>query len=287
MKTDRDWELSALRLRRSLLRLIKEANAGHTGGGLSCLDILNALYGRVLNVSPATMDSPDRDRYIQSKGHCAEALYVVLADQGFFPAEELSTLCCFGARLGGHPTRKIPGVEQNTGALGHGLSISVGAALAGKMDGRPYRVFTLLGDGELAEGSNWEAALAAAHYRLDNLVVIVDRNGLQISGTTEAVCGLEPLEEKWSAFGFAVRTVDGHDYRALLEAFESAPFTPGKPSLVLANTVKGKGIPFMENVARWHHGVPNDDEYAAALSALDEAEARLLPALEQSPYAIR
>jgi transketolase len=270
-----DLERDAVQLRRSLLRVIREANAGHTGGGLSCLDVLNVLYSRVLNVSPATAQHPDRDRYIQSKGHCAEALYVVLARHGFIPEEELSTICRFGSRLGGHPTQKIPGVEQATGALGHGLSISVGMALAAKLDNRPYRVFTLLGDGELAEGSNWEAALAASHYGLDNLVAIVDRNGLQISGTTEAICALEPLEEKWQAFGFSVRNVDGHDYRALLEVFEEVPFTRGKPNLIIANTVKGKGISFMEHVARWHHGVPSEDEYAAALSELDEIEARL------------
>lgn len=266
--------LKSLRYRRNLLQIIKHAGAGHTGGGLSCIDILNVLYNRILRVTPATFSAPGRDRYIQSKGHCVEALYVVLADRGFFPLSELATLCQYQSHFVGHPTRKVPGVEQNTGALGHGLSMAVGTALASKLDELGNRVFTLLGDGELAEGSNWEAAMSAAHYRLDNLVAIVDRNSLQISGRTRDVCNSEPLAEKFTAFGWSVATVDGHDLQALTVAL-SAPAHGGKPTAVLADTVKGRGVSFMEDVAKWHHGVPDDQEYARALGEIDAAIANL------------
>ena len=230
------------------------------------------------NVSPASFGDPDRDRYIQSKGHSAEALFTVLADVGFYDPSELETLNRFGSHFIGHPTRKVPGIEQNTGALGHGLPIAVGTAMAGKMDDRTYRVFTLLGDGELTEGSNWEASMAAAHYELDNLVVIVDRNGLQITGPTEEVNGLEPLRAKLEAFGYAVREVDGNSIPALVDCFEQLPFQAGKPSLVLAKTVKGRGVSFIENVVSWHHHVPTADEYAAAIQELDQAAAALMEA---------
>jgi transketolase len=196
----------------------------------------------------------------------------VLADQGFFPLAALDTLGQYGSDFIGHPTRHVPGIEQNTGALGHGLSFSVGLALAAKKDGRRYRVFTLLGDGELTEGSNWEAAMSAAHYRLDNLIVIVDRNTLQITGPTEDVMALEPLGDKFAAFGFAVRTCDGNDVDDLIRTFAAAPFAAGKPSLVLARTVKGKGVSFIENAVPWHHKVPTDEEMARALAELDAAE---------------
>lgn len=273
--TDRELQLKAVEYRKKLLTLIRRANAGHTGGDLSCIDIVSLLYNRVLTVSPATFSSPDRDRYIHSKGHSVEALYVVLADRGFSREEDLETLCRYGTDFAGHPTRKVPGIEQNTGALGHGLSIGVGVAIAGKKDGRPYRVFVLLGDGELAEGSNWEASLVAAHYRLDNLVVIVDRNSMQITGSTESVCTLEPLAAKLEDFGYAVRYVDGHDFADMTTAFGQVPFESGKPSLVLARTTKGKGVSFMEDVAEWHHRVPSDDEYAVAIRELDDAAERL------------
>ena len=266
-------ELKALQLRRRLLQVIVGAGAGHTGGGLSCLDILNVLYNSVLNVSPETLSDPGRDRYVQSKGHCVEALYTVLSDRGYFPAEDLDTVCRYQSHYVGHPTRHIPGIEMNTGALGHGLPICVGMALAAKMDGAPYRVFTLLGDGELAEGSNWEAGLAAAHYKLDNLVAILDHNTLQITGHTRDVMGTEPVEDKWRAFGWNVREVDGHDYAELTAAMTD-PATPGQPTFIIANTVKGKGVSFMENVAKWHHGVPSDSEFQQALAELDAAEAK-------------
>ena len=272
--TDHQLQLKAVALRRSMLGLIFNAGAGHTGGGLSCLDILNVLYNRVLRVSPQTFSDPHRDRYIQSKGHCVEALYAVLADRGFFPASALDTVCQYRSHFVGHPTRHIPGIEMNTGALGHGLPISIGMALAGKLDTASYRVYTLLGDGELAEGSNWEAALAAAHYQLDNLVAILDHNTLQITGHTREVMSNEPLDEKWRAFGWTVRAVNGHDYVELTRALAEPP-RPGRPTLIIANTVKGKGVSFMENVAHWHHGVPNEAQFKQALAELKLAEEKL------------
>lgn len=257
--------------RQRILKYIVGANAGHTGGSLSCVDILNVLYNYTLNVSPENFTSPDRDRYIQSKGHCVEALYVVLADQGFFPEEDLNTLCKYKSHYIGHPTRKVKGVEQNTGALGHGLSISVGNAIAAKLDEKDFRVFTLLGDGELPEGSNWEAALTAAHYKLDNLCAIIDKNDLQISGRTADVCNTDPVDKKFESFGWAVKHVDGHDLKALKEAFDSLPFSEGQPSLIIAHTVKGKGVSFMENQISWHHGVPNPQQYNDAIKELTEA----------------
>ena len=268
--TDEQLALRSWRYRRKVLEIIKHAGAGHTGGSLSCLDILNVLYSRILNVSPETFHDPNRDRYVQSKGHSVEALFVVLADKGFFPEAELNSLCCYKSHFVGHPTRKIPGVEQNTGALGHGLPLSVGMALAGKMDGASYRVFTLLGDGELAEGSNWEAALAAGHYDLDNLIAIIDHNTLQITGHTRDVMSNEPLDEKFAAFGWAVRRVHGHNFGELTEALK-APLETGKPGVVIADTTKGKGVSFMENIGKWHHGVPSDEEYAQALAEIDAA----------------
>ena len=295
--TDRELQLKAVRLRKLTLEAIVGAGAGHTGGGLSCLDILNVLYNRILNVSPETFGSATRDRYVQSKGHSVEALYAVLADRGFFPEADLKTICHYQSHYVGHPTRHIRGIEMNTGALGHGLPICIGMALAAKMDSgtgilpvssekaathrqdacattAAYRVFTLLGDGELAEGSNWEAAMAAGHYDLDNLTAIIDHNTLQISGHTRDVMSNEPLDEKWRAFGWAVKVVNGHDYAALTEAL-SKPAEIGKPTCIIANTTKGRGVSFMENVAKWHHGVPTDAELKQALGELDLAEAKL------------
>ncbi len=272
--TDRKLQLKAVHLRKKTLEAIFEARAGHTGGGLSCLDILNVLYNRILNVCPKNFSSPHRDRYVQSKGHSVEALYAVLADRGFFPEADLKTICHYKSHYVGHPTRHIPGIEMNTGALGHGLPICIGMALAGKMDSAPYRVFTLLGDGELAEGSNWEAALAAAHYKLDNLTAIIDHNTLQITGHTHDVMNNAPLDEKWRAFGWSVKVVEGHNYAALTEVL-SKPDEIGKPTCIIANTTKGKGVSFMENVAKWHHGVPNETELKQALSELSAIEANL------------
>jgi transketolase len=272
--TDHELALKSLKYRRSVLRWIKHAGAGHTGGSLSCVDILNVLYNRVLRVSPETFSDPNRDRYIQSKGHSVEALFVVLADRGFFPESDLETLCAYQSDYVGHPTRHVNGIEQNTGALGHGMPIAVGSALAGKLDDAGFRVFTLLGDGEMAEGSNWEAALAGAHYKLDNLTAIIDCNTLQITGRTRDVMNHEPLAEKWTAFGWAVRTVPGHDLAALTTALEQ-PLEPGRPSLIIARTIKGRGVSFMEDVAKWHHGVPSDEEYARATAEIDMERLKL------------
>jgi transketolase len=203
-----------------------------------------------------------------------EALYVVLADRGFFPEERLQTLCKYNSPFVGHPTRDVPGIEHNTGSLGHGLSVGVGVAIAGKKDQRDFRVYVLMGDGELAEGSNWEAAMAAAHYGLDNLVAIIDHNRLQITGRTRDVCSNEPLTEKFKAFGWDVHTVDGHNFRQLSDVL--VPSTPsGKPRVVIANTTKGKGISFMQDAVKWHHGVPSEAEYAIALRELKQIETEL------------
>jgi transketolase len=272
--TDLELQLKAVRLRKRMLRLISDAGAGHTGGGLSCMDILNVLYNRVLKITPETIKDPHRDHYVQSKGHCVEALYAVLADRGYFPDADLDTVCKYRSPYVGHPTRKIKGVEMNTGALGHGLPVCLGMAIAAKLDDAPYRVFTLLGDGEMAEGSNWEAAMAAAHYKLDNLVAILDHNTLQITGHTREVLSNEPIDEKFRAFGWDVRIVNGHDYAELTKALTTPP-AAGKPLFVMANTVKGKGVSFMENVGKWHHGVPSDTELAQAIAELDAAEKKL------------
>ena len=258
----------SVQYRMSLLKYIKKAKAGHTGGDLSCTDILNVLYNDVLRVSPETFDSPDRDRYIQSKGHSVEALYAVLAGCGYFPEEDLNTLCQYQSPYVGHPTRKVHGIEFNTGALGHGLPICAGIALAGKKDKKDYRVFTMLGDGELAEGSNYEAAMMAAHYKLDNLVAILDHNTLQITGTNAEVCNPHPIDEKFKAFGWEVVIVDGNDVAALREVLNNVPAVEGKPTFVIANTVKGKGVSFMEGVKKWHHGVPSDEQYEQAIQEL-------------------
>ncbi|MCE7060203.1 transketolase [Dyadobacter sp. CY343] len=273
--SEKELARKSVEYRRKILKYIYLAKAGHTGGSLSCIDILNVLYNHVLNVNAADFSSPDRDRYIQSKGHTVEALYVVLASKGFFPESDLETLCTYQSHYIGHPTRKVRGVEQNTGALGHGLSLSVGTAIAGKLDKKDYRVFTLLGDGELPEGSNWEAALSAAHYKLDNLCAIIDKNNLQISGATSDVCNTDPVDAKFEAFGWSVRHVDGHDFEQLKAAFDAIPFEIGKPSLVIAHTIKGKGISYMESQLKWHHGVPSQEQYSDALQELDVAEESL------------
>ena len=269
--TTKELKAKSINYRKNILKYIFHANAGHTGGSLSCIDILNVLYNHTMNVSPANFKSPDRDRYIQSKGHSVEALFVVLADKGFFPEADLNTLCKYNSHYIGHPTRKVNGVEQNTGALGHGLPISAGTALAAKMDNKSFRVFTLLGDGELPEGSNWEAALTASHYKLDNLCAIIDHNKLQITGPTSEVCNTDPIDQKFESFGWSVRHVDGHDFDELKKTFDAMPFAEGKPNLVIAHTTKGKGVSYMENVLKWHHGVPSEQQYQEAITELDSA----------------
>jgi transketolase len=266
--TDRELQLKAIHLRKKTLEAIFDAGAGHTGGGLSCLDILNVLYNRILNVSPENFSSPTRDRYVQSKGHSVEALYAVLADRGFFPESELKTICRYQSYFIGHPTRHVPGIEMNTGALGHGLPICIGMALAGKMDSASYRVFTLLGDGELAEGSNWEAALAAAHYKLDNLTAFIDLNGLMTNGRTDVRYSTNPLADKWRAFGWFTQEIDGHDVSAILAALDQAHAVEGKPKMIICRTIKGKGIPCAEGRAEFHNGILNQAQYEASQAAL-------------------
>lgn len=269
--TTSELKQKSIEYRKKILEYIYHAKAGHTGGSLSCIDILNVLYNRVMNVSPENFDDPDRDRYVQSKGHSVEALYVVLADQGFFPESDLLTMGQYQSPYIGHPTKKVRGMEQNTGGLGHGLAICAGNALAAKKDDRPLRVYTLLGDGEMAEGSNWEALMLAAHYQLDNLCAILDYNKQQITGANADVIGLEPIRQKVEAFGWAVREVDGHDVEALADTLQKLPFETGKPSFVIAHTIKGKGVSFMEKVLKWHHGVPSPEQYELAVGELNAA----------------
>jgi len=258
----------AYEIRKRALQMIYYAKTGHTGGALSATDILSTLYYSIMKYDVNHPEWEDRDRFILSKGHSVEPYLVILADIGFFEQKELDTFSKFGTRLIGHPNNKVPGVEMNSGALGHGLSVGVGMAIAAKMDKKDYRVFVLMGDGELAEGSIWEAAMAASHYKLDNLWAIIDRNRLQISGSTEDVMSLEPLKMKWEAFGFHVVEVDGHDHEQIKKALETQ--RKGKPTLVIANTVKGRGVSYMEGIAKWHHGVPDEKMYNKALSELDE-----------------
>lgn len=256
-------------IRRRSLQMVHQARLGHPGGDLSSADILAVLYFGVLRVDPKNPTAPDRDRFIMSKGHCSGALYATLAAAGFIPPEDLDTYMKPLSPLNGHPDRtKVPGVEANTGPLGHGLPIAVGAALAGKMDCPAWRTYVLTGDGELQEGSNWEAAMAAAHYGLDNLTLIIDRNRLQQGDATECTVRLEPLAEKWRAFGWAVAEVDGHDHPALLSMFRRLPLEAGKPNCIVAHTHKGKGVSFMEDRVQWHHRVPSEQELELALREL-------------------
>ena len=257
-------------IRVSAMTMTHHARLGHTGGDLSSADILAALYfGQVLKVDPANPGWPQRDRFVMSKGHCSAALYSTLAQRGFFPLAQLRTFMDPLSMLNGHPDRnKVPGVEANTGPLGHGLPISVGMAMAARMRGEAWRVFVLVGDGELQEGSNWEAAMCAQHYGLDNLTVIVDRNGLQQGDFTESTIRMEPLADRWRSFGFAVKEVDGHDHAALLQAFRSMPAKKGKPSCLIAKTIKGKGVSFAENKPAWHHGVPSREQLELAAKEL-------------------
>src|SRR3954447_22794761 len=254
-------------VRRTVVTMVDRAGLGHIGGDLSVTDILVTLFGAVLDVDPTQPARPDRDRFVLSKGHCAGALYATLAHCGFFPRAELATFMAPLSALNGHPNRtKVPGVETNTGPLGHGFPVAVGCALAAKLRELDYRTYVVLGDGELQEGSNWEAAMTAAHYDLDNLTAVVDRNRLQQGARTEETKQLEPLADKWTAFGFETRVVDGHDYAQLLEAF--SPSQTGRPVAVIANTIKGKGVSFMEDRVEWHHKVPSAEQVQAAIQEL-------------------
>ncbi len=261
----------ARRIRRRSLRMVHSAQLGHPGGDLSAADLLAVLYSCVLRIDPANPAAAGRDRFIMSKGHCSAAFYSALAESGFFPVEWLDQYMKPLSPLNGHPDRnKAPGVEANTGPLGHGLPVAVGAAKAARLAGADWRVYVLTGDGELQEGSNWEAAMAAAHFRLDNLTLIVDRNRLQQGDETERTIALEPLATRWRAFGWAVREVDGHDLPALIRTFSELPFETGSPNCIIARTHKGRGVSFMEDRVEWHHRVPTAQELAAALDEIGE-----------------
>lgn len=261
--------------RRRLLDIVYRAKTGHIGGDLSCLNVLTALYFEILNVDSQNIQDPDRDRFVMSKGHCVEALYVTLESKGFISKEIMDTYGDFGSLLSGHPTNEIPGIEVNSGALGHGLSIGVGMALSAKMDNRAYKTFVLMGDGEQGEGSIYEAAMAAHHYKLDNLVAIIDRNGLQISGTTEEVMSLESMRQRWEAFDWDVKEMNGDSIEDILNVLNSIDYSNRKPHLLISHTTKGKGISFMEGIAKWHHGVPSEEEYQRGVLEISERIAEL------------
>ncbi|MFA9377785.1 MAG: transketolase [Lachnotalea sp.] len=256
-------EVLSYKLRKNVIDMIVEGKGGHIGGDMSVIDILITLYFKQMNCSPENMDDPDRDRFVMSKGHCVEALYAVLAEKGFFPIEQvIKEYSKFGSKFIGHPNNKLPGIEMNSGSLGHGLPVSVGMALAGKMNEQDYRVYTVLGDGELAEGSVWEGAMAAHQYKLDNLCAVIDRNRLQISGNTEDVMAHDSQIERWSGFGWhAINVENGNDITQLDAAFNEAKSVKGKPTVIIANTIKGFGSSVMENKVAWHHHVPSEEEY--------------------------
>lgn len=256
-------------IRRDIVEMIGEAKSGHPGGSLSAADIVTYLYFSEMNIDPLEPKWKERDRFVLSKGHAAPVLYAALAHRGFFPKESLFTLRKFGSNLQGHPDmNKVPGVDMSTGSLGTGISAAVGMALAGKVDKASYRIFALLGDGELQEGQVWEAAMAAAHYKLDNLIAFVDNNGLQIDGNVEDVMSPAPIGAKFAAFGWFVQEIDGHDFQAIADALKAAKEHKGQPSVIIAHTIKGKGVSFMENQASWHGSAPSAEQVAIAKEEL-------------------
>jgi transketolase len=260
-------------IRKAAFKAICSGGGGHIPASLCITELLTVLYNGIMNVDTQNLTDTDRDRFILSKGHSCVALYAVLADKGFFDESHLDTFGRRGSILGGHPDmHKVPGVEASTGALGHGFPFGVGIALAGKMDKRSYRVFTLLGDGECQEGSVWEAAMFAAQHGLDNMVAIIDYNKLQAMDFLDKIVSVSPMAEKWSSFGWEVREVDGHDIEALVDVFSALPFRPGKPNLIVAHTIKGKGVSFMENVPIWHYRMPNEAEMKTACRDLEMEE---------------
>ncbi len=263
------YEEISVKVRRNIIRAIHAAGSGHPGGSLSAVEIMTALYFHEMNVDAENPKMPERDRFVLSKGHAAPVLYAVLAEKGFFPEEELLLLRKAGAILQGHPDMsRVPGVELSTGSLGQGFSAAAGMALAAKMDCKSYRTYALLGDGELQEGIVWETAMAASHYGLSNLCAIVDWNGLQIDGANDSVMKVSPIHEKFEAFGWNAISVDGHNCAAIFEAFESARSCSNRPSVIIAKTVKGKGISFMENNYAWHGKAPNDEEFKQCMLEL-------------------
>jgi len=260
-------------LRRDVVEIIMAGKAWHIGGDMSVMETLVSLYFHAMNISPENMNDPDRDMFVMSKGHCVETLYAVLAKKGFFTLEQvLREYSRFGSKFIGHPNNKLPGIEMNSGSLGHGLPVAIGMALAKKMDGLNSRVYVVMGDGELAEGSVWEGAMSATQYKLDNLVAIIDRNRLQISGTTEEVMHQDSCEERFAAFGWNVLSINGNDIDAMNAAFDAAKTVKGKPTLIVANTTKGCGSAVMENKAGWHHHVPSQEEYEQIMKDLSERE---------------
>ena len=270
-----ELQLTAEKNRKRLVEVVYHGGAGHIGGDLSCLNVMTALYNRVMNVSPQTVRDAGRDRFILSKGHCVEALYTVLEQCGFIDAALLDTLGQYGSVLSGHPTIEVNGIEINSGALGHGLSIGVGMAIAAKMKGEAWHTYVMMGDGEQGEGSIYEAAMAGGHYHLDNLVAIIDRNHLQISGNTEDVMAIEDIRQRWTAFGWDVKEMNGDEMQSITDTFDSIDYHNGKPHLLISNTTKGKGVSYMENVASWHHGMPNEQQYQQAIAEISERIAHL------------
>ncbi len=256
--------------RKRLMEIVFKAKAGHIGGDLSCLNVLTVLYNAVMNINPLNLKDPDRDRFVMSKGHCVEALYVTLEAKGIISSVTLDTLGEYGSILSGHPTIEVPGIEVNTGALGHGLSIGVGMALAAKMNHQSYKTYVLMGDGEQDEGSIYEAAMAAHQYKLDNLVAIIDRNKLQISGTTEEVMALESICQRWTSLGWDVKEMNGDDIDDIVESFSNINFENHCPHLLISHTTKGKGVSYMENVVKWHHGVPTEEEFNLAIQEISK-----------------
>lgn len=269
-RTMEELKNRANKIRKSIINMLTEAKSGHPGGSLSAVEILSYLYFKEMNIDPDNPNLQDRDRFVLSKGHGAPVLYGTLAEKGYFPREELLKLRKTGAMLQGHPDMKgTPGVDMSTGSLGQGLSAANGMALAGKLDNKDYRVFVLIGDGELQEGQVWEAAMTGAHYRLDNVTAFIDNNGLQIDGANREVMNVEPIEEKWKAFGWHTIKIDGHDFEQIEKAVLEAKNTKGKPTVIIAKTVKGKGISFMENEVGWHGVAPNHEESQQALKELE------------------
>ena len=262
-------EITATKVRMGIIEGVYNAKSGHPGGSLSVADTLTYLYNAVMNIDPANPEMEDRDRLVLSKGHTAPALYSVLANRGFFPVEELKTLRHIDSRLQGHPVRnKVPGVDMSTGSLGQGISAACGMALSGKISNETYKVYAILGDGEIEEGQVWEAAMFAAHYGLDNLVAVVDNNGLQIDGKISEVMSPYPIDEKFAAFGWHVITIDGHDFDAIEKAFQEAERVANQPTVIIQKSVKGKGVSFMENQVSWHGAAPNEEQYKQAMAEL-------------------
>ncbi|MBR1863485.1 MAG: transketolase [Ruminococcus sp.] len=270
--TKKQLEITACKVRLGIIEGVYNARSGHPGGSLSIADVLTYLYFAEMKVDPKDPDAADRDRLVLSKGHTAPALYSTLAQRGFFPADELKSLRHIGAMLQGHPCITIPGVDMSSGSLGQGVSVACGMALSGKISEAPYRVYTILGDGEIQEGQVWEASMFSAHYKLDNLTMIVDNNGLQIDGKISDVMSPYPITDKFRAFGLNVIEADAHDFDSLEKAFEEASNTKGKPSVIVMKSVKGKGVSFMENNVGWHGTAPNAEQYA---QAVEELNARL------------